>query len=58
MSVNIIKSNPELNNMFKRIRTRRRLADTLKDNNIDVETTSEKEEAEESGMGPRASHVL
>ena len=49
MSLNIIKSNPELNNRFKRIRTRRRLAEALKDNNIDVETTSEKEEAEGSG---------
>ena len=47
--MNIIKSNPELNNMFKRIRNRRRLAEALEENNIDVETTAEKEEAEGSG---------
>ena len=47
--MNIIKSNPELNNMFKRIRNRRRLAEALEENNIDVETTAEKEEAKGSG---------
>ena len=47
--MNIIKSNLELNNMFKRIRNRRRLAEALEENNIDVETTAEKEEAEGSG---------
>jgi len=47
--MNIIKSNPELNNMFKRIRNRRRLAEALEENNIDVETTAEKKEAEGSG---------
>ena len=47
--MNIVKSNPELNNMFKRIRNRRRLAEALEENNIDVETTAEKEEAEGSG---------
>ena len=47
--MNIIKSNPELNNMFKRIRNRRRLAEALEENNIDVETTAEKEESEGSG---------
>jgi len=47
--MNIIKSNPELNNMFKRIRNRRRLAEALEENNIDVETTAEKEQSEGSG---------
>ena len=47
--MNIVKSNPELNNMFKRIRNRRRLAEALEENNIDVETTAEKEQSEGSG---------
>ena len=46
--MNIIKSNPQLNNSLKRIRNRRRLEKTLEDNNINVETTVEKEEAEGS----------
>jgi len=48
MTINIIKSNPELNNAFRRIRNRRRLQQTLEENNINVETTVEKQESEES----------
>ena len=42
--VDFIKSNPNLNNILMRIRRRRQLSDALKNNNINVETTQEKQD--------------
>ena len=44
--IDFIKSNPNLNNILMRTRRRRQLSDALKNNNINVETTQEKQEAE------------
>ena len=44
MTIDIIKSNPQINNMVGRIRNRRAIADALKNNNINVQTTKEKED--------------
>lgn len=44
MTINIVKSNPQINNMIGRIRNRRAIADALKNNNINVQTTKEKED--------------
>ena len=42
--VDFIKSNPNLNNILMRTRRRRQLSDALKNNNINVETTQEKQD--------------
>jgi len=53
--MNLFRSNPQLNNVIKRIRNKRRLQDALAENNINVETTEEKEssdvEKQASGLG-------
>ena len=53
--MNLFRSNPQLNNTIKRIRNKRRLQDALAQNNINVETTEEKEssdvEKQASGLG-------
>ena len=53
--MNLFRSNPQLNNVVKRIRNKRRLQDALAENNINVETTEEKEssdvEKQASGLG-------
>ena len=49
--IDFIKSNPNLNNILMRTRRRRQLSDALKNNNINVQTTQEKQESEtDSGM--------
>ena len=45
--VDFIKSNPNLNNILMRIRRRRQLSDALKNNNINVQTTQEKQDETE-----------
>jgi len=42
--VDFIKSNPNLNNILMRTRRRRQLSDALKNNNINVQTTQEKQD--------------
>ena len=53
--MHLFRSNPQLNNSIKRIRNKRRLQDALAENNINVETTEEKEssdvEKQTSGLG-------
>lgn len=53
--MNLFRSNPQLNNVVKRIRNKRRLQDALAKNNINVETTEEKESSDvqqqASGLG-------
>ena len=53
--MNLFRSNPQLNNTIKRIRNKRRLQDALAENNINVQTTEEKEssdvEKQTSGLG-------
>ena len=44
MELSLFKSNPELNNRIQRMRNRNALAESLKNNNIDVQTSEEKEE--------------
>tara|TARA_B100000575_G_C23138412_1_gene661937 strand:- start:1128 stop:3398 length:2271 start_codon:yes stop_codon:yes gene_type:complete len=44
--MDIIKSNPRINNMLSRIRRKQQLNDALEQNNINVETTQQKQEAE------------
>jgi hypothetical protein len=46
MTINIIKSNPELNNAIQRIRNRRNIAKSLEENNINIKTTEEKQDVD------------
>jgi len=47
MTLNIIKSNPELNNRLRRMRNRAALKESLSNNNINIETSQEKQEQQQ-----------
>ena len=56
--IDFIKSNPNLNRVLMRSRRRRQLSDALENNNINVQTTQEKQESESGDVSFQMSGAL